>query len=244
MKVLSLESTPTLNSIFAHSDFGLDHLQVKIFTRLLSGVQNEVQCVPILIDVEEILGDDPKQDHYFLLEEALNELAAKRLTKPGLNRRSLGFYPIFQYVKYSDTSSIEALFSPYVIQELYDLTCRYSIEEIARFLMLHHSHSQRMFWFLREYENKGKVEVTVEALREVMLGVRKYRHKDAEYERYYDFKTRVLDQAILAIRDKGLLDIRYKEYRHKRMVTHITLNVTSCKLHIQQTKPSSQLVLF
>ena len=231
---------------FAHSDFGMDTLQAKVFTHLLEQLAGYDRLPPIRVGLEEVLGTNPSPQHYTLLSEALHGLAGKRLTKPGPNRGSMGFYPLFEYLTFSqeEGGQLLALFSEHARQELEELTATFSLKEIANLVMLRHSHPQRLFWFLRPYAEARKVEISVEELKEVVLGVRKYRQKDAEYERYYDFKTRVVDQAIKTIRDRGLLDIRYREHRHKRVVVKLVLTVRSCRPASPPQAQPAQLILF
>lgn len=245
MNAASIHQSPPYQ-VFAHSDFGLDTLQTKVFVQLLEQFISCGGLLPIRICLGEVLGAAPTQQHYTLLEEALEDLAGKRLTKPGAGRTSVGFFPIFEYLALSQEQGghLAALFSEHARQELQELTATFSLQEIASLVTLRHSHTQRLFWFLRAHAGGRKVELSVEELKEVVLGVRKYRQRDAEYERYYDFKTRVVDQAIKTIRDRGLLDIRYREYRHKRVVVKLVLAVHSCRPSSQPQAPSSQLILF
>lgn len=238
-------SSPRFN-IFAHSDFGLDTLQARVFTLLLENIGSYEQMLPVKVRIEDVLGANPTQHHYTLLEDALDGLSGKRLRQSGKNSQRACFYPVFHYMRYcpDEGGIIEAQFSDLVKEPLKELTSNFSIKEISKFVMLRHSHTQRLFWFLRGYVNESKVELTVEELKDVLLGVRKYRQKDAEYERYYDFKTRVVDQAIKTIRDKGLLDIRYREYRHKRNVVRLVFRVNSCSGISKMPEQPRQMVLF
>lgn len=245
MKASTARQSPPYHA-FAHSDFGMDTLQTKVFTHLLEQITRYDQMLPIRVGLEEVLGTNPNQQHYTLLEEALHDLAGKRLTKAGPNRSSMGYYPLFEYLTFRQEGAgyLEACFSNHVREELEELTSTFSLKEIANLMMLRHSHTQRLFWFLRPYVEERKVEIAVEELKEVVLGVRKYRQKDAEYERYYDFKTRVVDQAIKTIRDRGLLDIRYREHRHKRVVVKLVLTVNYCRAASPVQPPPTQLILF
>ncbi|MCJ8166003.1 replication initiation protein [Pontibacter sp. E15-1] len=245
MKASITSQSPPYHA-FAHSDFGMDTLQTKVFTHLLEQATHYDQGMPLRIGLEEVLGTNPNEQHYTLLEEALHDLAGKRLTKPGPNRSSMGYYPLFEYLTFSQAEGgyLEALFSPHAREELQELTSAFSLKEIASLVMLRHSHTQRLFWFLRASVAARKVEVSVEELKEVVLGVRKYRQRDAEYERYYDFKTRVVDQAIKTIRDRGLLEIRYREHRHKRVVVKLVLTVNYCRPPSPAQTAPAQLILF
>lgn len=233
-------------NVFAHSDLGLDTLQSRVFTHLLENITSFDRPQTIHVRIEDVLGTNPGLQHITLLSDALCGLSGKQLTRPGHNRRSMGFYPLFQFICLSDEKGgyVEALFSEHVMVDLRELTSKFSLKEIASFVMLRHSHSQRMFWFLRAFVNERKVGVSVDEIKEVVLGVRKYRQKDAEYERYYDFKTRVLDQAIKTIRDRGLLDIRYREYRHKRVVVKLVFRVSYCAPQDSASKGTQQLAFF
>jgi plasmid replication initiation protein len=232
--------------VFAHSDFGLDTLQCRVFTHLLEQLHGMGERLPIRARVEDVLGSNPGQQHVTLLEDALQDLAGKRLTKPNPQRTGLGFYPLFEYLTLHQEEGgwLTAHFSPHALEELLELTRTFSLQEIASLVMLRHSHSQRLFWFLRPYAEERKVEISVEELKEVVLGVRKYRQRDAEYERYYDFKTRVVDQAIKTLRDRGLLDIRYREYRYKRVVVKLVLKVAYCRSSGAAQQQPAQLMLF
>lgn len=245
MNASSARQSPPYH-VFAHSDFGLDTLQTKVFIHLLEQISSFERLVPLRVGLEDVLGTHLNQQHYTLLEEALEDLAGKRLTKPGPGRTSMGFYPLFEYLTFSHEQGgyLEALFSEHARQELQELTRTFSLQEIASLVTLRHSHTQRLFWFLRAYVDERKVELSVEELKELVLGVRKYRQRDAEYERYYDFKTRVVDQAIKTIRDRGLLDIRYREYRHKRVVVKLVLTVHSCRPTTKPQAQPAQLILF
>lgn len=245
MKASPARQSPPYH-VFAHSDFGLDTLQTRVFTHLLEQLSSYDELLPIRAGLDEILGTNPNPQHYTLLEEGLQDLAGKRLTKPGPGRTSMGFYPLFEYLTFHQVQGgyLEALFSRHARQELQELTSTFSLEEIASLVTLRHSHTQRLFWYLRAYVDARKVELSVEELKEVVLGVRKYRQRDAEYERYYDFKTRVVDQAIKTIRDRGLLDIRYREHRHKRVVVKLVLTVRSCNPASPPQAPPAQLILF
>lgn len=93
-----LATTAAPYNVFAHSDFGLDTLQAKVFTHLLEQLGAGDRLPPIRVRLEEVLGEHPSERHYALLEEALQALSGKHLTKPSPNRKGTGFYPLFEYI--------------------------------------------------------------------------------------------------------------------------------------------------
>ena len=82
------------------------------------------------------------------------------------------------------------------MQYMFNLNKEYVKYQLWNILDLKSKHQFRMYEILKQYENKGKIEITIEKLRD-LLGI-----KDKEYQRFTHLRERVLEPCQKALKEK------------------------------------------
>ena len=82
------------------------------------------------------------------------------------------------------------------MQYMFNLNKEYVKYQLWNILDLKSKHQFRMYEILKQYENKGKIEITIEKLR-ALLGI-----KDKEYQRFTHLRERVLEPCQKALKEK------------------------------------------
>lgn len=91
----------------------------------------------------------------------------------------------------------------------------YTKYNLMEFLTLSSTYSQRLFEFLKSWENCQSTQIAVEELHSI-LGVQEVYKKN-----FFDFKRRVLDPALKEINKKTSLEYSWKPLKFKNKVTQI-----------------------
>ena len=82
------------------------------------------------------------------------------------------------------------------MQYMFNLNKEYVKYQLWNILDLKSKHQFRMYEILKQYENKGKIEITIEKLR-ALLGI-----KDNGYQRFTHLRERVLEPCQKALKEK------------------------------------------
>ena len=88
------------------------------------------------------------------------------------------------------SASVEAM------QYMFNLNKEYVKYQLWNILDLKSKHQFRMYEILKQYENQGKIEITIEKLR-ALLGI-----KDNQYQRFTHLRERVLEPCQKALKEK------------------------------------------
>ena len=91
------------------------------------------------------------------------------------------------------------------MQYMFNLNKEYVKYQLWNILDLKSKHQFRMYEILKQYENKGKIEITIEKLR-ALLGL-----KDKEYQRFTHLRERVLEPCQKALKEKTDIYFDFKK---------------------------------
>lgn len=91
------------------------------------------------------------------------------------------------------------------MQYMFNLNKEYVKYQLWNILDLKSKHQFRMYEILKQYENKGKIEITIEKLR-ALLGI-----KDKEYQRFTHLRERVLEPCQKALKEKTDIYFDFKK---------------------------------
>lgn len=91
------------------------------------------------------------------------------------------------------------------MQYMFNLSKEYVKYQLWNILDLKSKHQFRMYEILKQYENKGKIEITIEKLRD-LLGI-----KDKEYQRFTHLRERVLEPCQKALKEKTDIYFDFKK---------------------------------
>ena len=119
-------------------------------------------------------------------------------------------------------TTIEFSLDPKLKPFLLELKKNFTKLPIERLMQLSSIYSYRIYELLKQYEKLGYRNFD-------LLELRKYLDLATKYNRYYDFKIKVLEQATKDINNKTDITISYQEFRKDK-------NVTSIKFYIKSKK--------
>lgn len=91
------------------------------------------------------------------------------------------------------------------MQYMFNLSKEYVKYQLWNILDLKSKHQFRMYEILKQYENNGKIEITIEKLR-ALLGI-----KDKEYQRFTHLRERVLEPCQKALKEKTDIYFDFKK---------------------------------
>lgn len=159
--------------------------------------------------------------NYSFIKDKINSLASKSLKIKEVNGYIV--YPWFQMIKYEEKQGkvsmlLNSKLSPYFIQ-LKETFTRLVTEQMMQF---DSQYAIRVYMFCKQYchmqkNAEGLTERTfqIDELRK-MLGI-----SPKEYKRYFNFKSRILDQAVKEINNKSDIYVNYEEIKQARKVVSV-----------------------
>jgi plasmid replication initiation protein len=158
-----------------------------------------------------------RQAAYLALKEACKNLFERRFSYR--ERRERGQINITtrwvsQIGYLDDKAMVELIFSPAVvplITKLEEQFTKYDIEQVSN---LSSAYAIRLYELLICWRNQSKTPI---------IELKEFRKKmgilDNEYEHMHDFKSRVLDIAILQINKHTDINVSYEQYKQGRVIT-------------------------
>jgi hypothetical protein len=175
----------------------LNTIESRLFLSLLSRVNRQDDgFAPCQVPVREIMGATVSKTMYDQVRKTLKEFASRtiviekldELGKP-LKRPDFVVLPLLAYAEYRQGEGlVEAQFNDRLIPYLLELRDNFTKAQLAELLKLKSASSYRIYWLLREYAAFGKRTIGLLELKAI-LGLEK------EYDRFDNFKVRVLDRA-------------------------------------------------
>jgi len=207
--------------------FDLLEKKLMVFISLL--YQNNPNSLEITTSLSQIEKEGISTvNSYREIKKALKSIINKSITidyfnPKNPNKPDYDIFTILTSVKYKDgiiKLKINENIKPYLI-ELAEKYTTYHIENIKP---LASAYSIRIYELLKMQEGIERRQkaieytITVEELR-TMLGI------TTEYERYYDFKRKVLEQAKKDLKEKTDLKFSYKEEKLGRSVHKLTFKI-------------------
>lgn len=218
------------HNTLARAHFGLDYLQARIFTLLLQGIERgDSELKDTYIKMSDLVNYSIGGTTYKQLDTACKTLSQKVINTEPDKKIGAEYYPIFEYVKIKSGSHgfILGKFSKHVKPYLLDLKENFSLGEVAKLMELESGYTHRLFWFLRSYIHIGKINISVEELKDTILGEKNERKGKANYERYYDLKTKIIDVGVQELEKFRLLKVTIDDSdRYRNAVRSVTFHIS------------------
>ena len=212
------------NNILVKARYNLSLVENRIFLYMLYKLQTEskgiLKCQISHREFKEIVKFKEKNTVKGILE-ALEELRKKPIffreekkNKKGSLWGAYGFINGYYYDDELGTFKIEASEKIYDILKDY-LKIGYTPVNVHIWLSLNNSYAQRFYDFLRLWSNtKSVVTYKIEEIKELLM-------LEDKYDRYNDFKRRVINPAVKELNNTGYFEIEFKENKVGRRVESI-----------------------
>ncbi|MGI4734892.1 MAG: replication initiation protein [Janthinobacterium lividum] len=200
----------------------LNTIESRLFLSLLGRVsRQDAGFAPCQVPVREIMGATVSKTMYDQVRKTLKEFAGRTIViekldesgKP-LKRPDFVVLPLLAYAEYKQGEGlVEAQFNDRLIPYLLELRDNFTKAQLAELLKLKSASSYRIYWLLREYAAFGKRTIGLLELKAI-LGLEK------EYDRFDNFKVRVLDRAQQELADTDM-PFTYELIRQGKAVSEI-----------------------
>lgn len=177
--------------------FDLNSTESRLFLALLSRIgRDDTQFQVCQIPVRELMAHSSSNSTYDLVRKTLKHFASRTLVIEKLDtstRRNskpdFSILPLLAFAEYKHREGIvEARFNDLLMPYLLQLRENFTKAQLTELLKLKSSNAYRIYLLLREYAAFGKRVMAVSELKSI-LGV------EEEYDRFTNFKTRILDRA-------------------------------------------------
>lgn len=199
------------NDLIQKSRYELNILQNKVMLYLISMIKptdDITQVYTFLVnDFCQVCGLDSRHGKNVKnAKDAIQLLADKSvwIEKPNGEEILLRW---LNQVKLTDGKSrFEVTFHPDMMPYLYDLQERYTSYKLSNVLPMKSKYGVRLYELLKSYQHMNTNTITF------LMGELSDRLGAQKYERYADFKRRVLDTAMEDINEYSDLDVEYTPY--------------------------------
>ncbi len=200
----------------------LNTIETRLFVSLLSRVsRQDAGFAPCQVPVREIMGGTVSKTMYDQVRKTLKEFTGRTIviekldeTGKPLKRPDFVVLPLLAYAEYKQGEGlVEAQFNDRLIPYLLELRDNFTKAQLAELLKLKSASSYRIYWLLREYAAFGKRTMGLVELKAI-LGLEK------EYDRFDNFKARVLDRAQQELADTDM-PFTYELVRQGKAVSEI-----------------------
>jgi hypothetical protein len=200
----------------------LNTIETRLFVSLLSRVsRQDAGFAPCQVPVREIMGGTVSKTMYDQVRKTLKEFTGRTIvieklddTGRPLKRPDFVVLPLLAYAEYKQGEGVvEAQFNDRLIPYLLELRDNFTKAQLAELLKLKSASSYRIYWLLREYAAFGKRTMGLLELKSI-LGLEK------EYDRFDNFKARVLDRAQQELADTDM-PFTYELIRQGKAVSEI-----------------------
>lgn len=118
----------------------------------------------------------------------------------------------------SGTGEVDLEFSDKLMPYLVELSERYTVYNYLNIANLSSKHSIRVYELMKEYEYKKSTIIKYERLKELICGADKF-------ERYYDFKRRILLPSQIELKEKTDIYFDFEEIRNGRKIDFIEFKI-------------------
>ena len=200
----------------------LNTIETRLFVSLLSRVsRQDAGFAPCQVPVREIMGGTVSKTMYDQVRKTLKDFTGRTIviekldeTGKPLKRPDFVVLPLLAYAEYKQGEGlVEAQFNDRLIPYLLELRDNFTKAQLAELLKLKSASSYRIYWLLREYAAFGKRTMGLVELKAI-LGLEK------EYDRFDNFKVRVLDRAQQELADTDM-PFTYELIRQGKAVSEI-----------------------
>jgi hypothetical protein len=210
------------HNALVNARFDLNTIESRLFLALLARcTRNDISFATCRVSVAEIMVASGSNRRYDQVRKMLKDFAGRtllveKLDAQGRPKKNPGYVvlPLLAYAEYIDGEGvIEARFNDLLLPYLLELRDNFTKAQLTELLKLKSASSYRIYWLLREYATFGKRTIKLDELKAI-LGL------DEEYDRFDNFKARVLERAKaeLAATD---LPFTYEAVKTGRIVTDV-----------------------
>jgi plasmid replication initiation protein len=209
-------------------------LQFKIFCKLIIEVSIDPETEYYTFKVQDILEElKVGEKNHFYLKKQLKELI---IASVEINiGRDYRLIPVFQVIQSKmDTFSVLFKVNEEVKPIFQDFTAGFTRYYLENILALKSAHHMVIYEFLKRYEDIHRT-ISVEKLK-VILNI-----KGDQYERYFDFKNRILLPAQKKIKEQTDIAFTFDEIKTGRRITDLLFKVTKNKVKKDPKKKAERI---
>ena len=164
---------------------------------------------------------------YKELKDAANRITKRNIGITETNNKDFTYLSIITKCAYKSAEGcLVAKFNDDLKPYILDLKGNFTFTEIQELLGLNSFYSHRIYWLLKQYETFGTRTIKVEDLRRIL-------ELENMYERYRDFRKRVLDKAKSELEDTDMA-FDFEEIRRGLKVIEIKFNFKSSKKKLKK----------
>lgn len=204
----------------------LSNLEARIFVlalRCISQADTEFNG-GFVVTLDELFPAGSSGERYEALEEAFKALLAKnfKLAETGGGEGSYIYTQLVSHIGLeTGAGRVVGAFAPLIAPYLSQLKAggNFTTAKIETLLTFKNATAQKLYWFLRSWSDRGKVEIGVDELKSLLF------EKGDNYETYADFKRYVLKPCLAEVHKFGAWDVTVKELKLGRKVTSLLFSI-------------------
>lgn len=208
------------HNALVNAQFNLSTTESRLFLAMLARISpQDTEFVKCQVEIHEIV--ESTSNNYSHVRKVLDDfggckLRIEKLSPDGRRRQKRTFtvIPLVEYAEYREGEGfVEARFNNRLLPYLLELRDNFTKAQLAELIKLKSPSSFRIYWLLREYASFGKRTITVQELKTILGLVE-------EYERFNNFRVRVLDRAREELADTDMA-FTYEPIKNGRVVVAI-----------------------
>ncbi len=214
------------NDLIQKTRFNLDELEQKILDYLISKIPHDImheesELQPFVFRIKDfaaVCGINDGGKAYSVIRDAVQTLADKSIWIK-LNSGNEFLLRTIHYVMMNKVeSTIKIELDPLIVPYLVHLRERFTQFQLRNILSLRGKYSIRVYELLRSYANLDEpITFDIDRI--------KVNFSATDYERFPDFRRRVLEPAIAEINKMTDIEVSYSTITEGRKVTHVVFNV-------------------
>lgn len=167
------------------------------------------------IPVADLFANSYGGDNYKKLKSTVENLMSKTITILEENN-SYKVFPLFSGGEYdSETNILKISINSRIKHHFLDLQTKYTQYNLMEFLTLSSTYSQRLFEYLKSWEDCESTQIAVDELHKILGTLETARKNFAE------FKRRILEPALKEINKKTSLEYSWKPIKFKNKVAQV-----------------------
>lgn len=216
------------NNVFVTARYNLGLIENRIFIIILYKLQKSnggMSCVISHDEFKSIIGNK-NQHSLSAIQSILQDMLSSRVyfvqKKYNKNGNIWGEYALINGYEYDDELNS---FKIECSQRVYDLLMTYMNSggytpiNLKVYISLKNPNSQRLYDLLRLWSNtKTLISYDVEEIKELLM-------LENKYNKYSDFKKRVISPAVKELNNTNMFDISFVENKNGRKIESITFDV-------------------
>jgi plasmid replication initiation protein len=182
----TLVETPTTTTL----------LEAKIFALMLRCIRKgDIEAPTAVIPLSELFPSYGGRQHE-LLEAAMLRMMSATIRVPELNEEAVHLVSLCDSMRYDpETKLLVATFGKAVIPYLINLVGNFTTADVDELLAIKSNSTHTLYWLMRSWQFKSPHTVSVEELRELTMP------KKNQYERYSDFRSKVLQPSVAELNE-------------------------------------------